>query len=244
MLNAHTQALQFIGLRLKFTHAPLRQTWLTMPRPAWFTQRHCPSGTPAQELPPLPAPRCPARQSAQLEQVSPAPQVPSPQLPPVGHVGPHAPKPPHMHIESHVRERVWLAVPVGQLRVSESIAPSTHSPSSTQAIGPHVQSVWQRRSWRPQLPQSAPMSTSPGSHSRGSMQLQVAGASQSDQTPSLHDSVPSPQSVEQARAAVRPISGSSSSQSWLTGTPSPSASGGGVVGGPESVPGVGAPASS
>ena len=35
--------------------------------------------------------------------------------------------------------------------------------------------------------------------------------------------------VMQARAAVRPIAGSSSSQSWLTGTPSSSASGGGVV---------------
>lgn len=231
-----------MGLRLKFTHEPLRQTWLTMPSPDCVTQRHWPSGTPAQELPPLPVPMCPARQSAQAEQVSPAPQVPSPQLPPLGQVGPHAPKPPHMHIESQVRERVCIALPVGQLRVSESIAPAMHSPSSTHCIGPHVQSAWQRRSWRPQLPQSGPMSMSPGSHWRGSMHSHVVGASQSLHTPSVHDSVPVPQSVMHARAAVRPIASSVSSQSWLTGTPSPSSSGGGVVE-PASISSVGAPAS-
>lgn len=149
VVNEQTQALQFCGFKLKLSHDPLRQTWLTTPRPDWVTQRHCPSGTPAHDEPPLPVPMCPARQSAQLEHVSGLVHVPSPHTGPhVGQVGPQSVNVPQVQPDVHVRDRVCVPPHVpGHARVSGvSMVPGEHSPSSTHIDGPHLQSVRQRRS--------------------------------------------------------------------------------------------------
>jgi len=58
--NEQRHELQPRGSKLKLTHAPERQTWLTLPpRLELKTQRHVSAGTPAHESPPLPLPPCP-----------------------------------------------------------------------------------------------------------------------------------------------------------------------------------------
>lgn len=172
-LKLQTQPLQSRGERLKLIQhgdvlqrdGSLRQTCETEPPELRVTQRQVPSGTPAQESPLSPVPRCPYRQSAQAAHVSPVSHMPLP------HTGPHEAQPanppnvPHVHEELQVRLRVSVPPQAGvHVRDSVSTAPAMHSPSSTQAMGPHWQSAPQWRSWRPQRPQVVPMSTSPGLH--------------------------------------------------------------------------------
>lgn len=143
--------------------APLRQTWLTRAPSERVTQRHVSAGTPPHGSPLFPAPRCPLRQSAHEAQVSPVSHVPSPHTGPQEGQPAHADHAPHVQAAPQLRARVsFPPQPVVQARVPVSVAPAMHSPSPTQVKGPSVQSGWQRRSWRPHIPQAEPISMSPG----------------------------------------------------------------------------------
>lgn len=143
-LKPHTQDPQFMGLVLKLTQTPPRQTWLTVrPSRLLITQRHCSAGTPVQLSPPLTsgaAPMWPNWQSAQLEHVSPASQVPFSHIGPVGQPI-HSVKSPHEQSLPQVRLRVSVPLPPEQARDSVSIIPIVHSVvAPTHSNAPQLQS--------------------------------------------------------------------------------------------------------